>query len=523
MINSLLNIMPEVFLGIVALLGIIGAMKGFSRGISRQLIRTLTVVASGVISFILSASVFTKISEYLDGKTAADIEQLLINKGVLTQSVPWIHNFDVHTIELILAIPMSLIVMPIIFVVCFITVSSVMLIVHGILSAIFGFRKRRNNFLTRLLGMGLGFIQGVAVAGLILMPIIGLGSSLSNSVTLLKEESPEDTATVQLTEKYDIYLKNTVESPVFTTFGKYGINALYTKIATVDLDGRSEDMTALIPDVSRIISEADGLRGADFKNLNPENEAAISRILETANGSEYLTELIAGSVNALSHSYTDGNFNIEIEEPFKSVIDSAVSIFHTAAPSNINTDLDTVKNVLFILSRDGVLNSFDKGSDAMLDVLTRRGADGETTVNRVVNTINSNERTKPLVTLVTKLSVTVMSQEAGISEDALQTYDNIKNSLNEDILSIRKEYFATEEEYVTEISLALDSTLKENNITLEKEIVDKMAQYVTDNYSDVDEITDEEANDIILSYYDAYLDYIESGAVPDGINPPVIE
>ena len=116
-----------------------------------------------------------------------------------------------------------------------------------------------------------------------------------------------------------------------------------------------------------------------------------------------------------------------------------------------------------------------------------------------------------------------MSQQAGISENAQATYDNIKASINKDILSIKKEDYATDEEYVTEVSCALDNTLKENNITLEKEIVDSMAQYVTDNYSDIDEITDEQVNDIILSYYDAYLDYLETGEIPDGIAPPVIE
>jgi uncharacterized membrane protein required for colicin V production len=525
MLNTIINIMPTVFVGIVVLLGIIGALKGFSRGISRQVIRTLTVVVSGIISFILVKLSYTKISERLDGKTVADVERFLMSKGILseTQNLGLLREFDVDTLEVIFATPMSLIIMPVLFVICFMTVSSAMLIVHGILSALFGFKKHRNNFLTRLLGMGLGLMQGVAVAGLILMPIIGIGSSVSDSVAQINEESPESESAAMLSEKYYSYLAPTVEGPIFTLYEKYGIKVLYTKIATIDIGETPTDMTLLIPDAAKIACELKELKGADFKNLTHENEASIDRIFDTVGDNGYLTEVLAALVNDVSHAYTKGTFNIEVGDPFKSVIDSAASIFHTADRTNVNTDIDTVKNVLFILSRDGVLNAFDAGSDAMLDVLTKRDTSGETTVNRIVDTINSNERTKPLVTLITKLSVTVMSQKAGISEDALMTYDNIKAGINENILSINKEDFATEEEYVAEVSLALDNTLKENNITLEKEIVDTMAQYVTDNYGDIDEITDDEANDIILSYYDAYLDYLETGSVPDAITPPVLE
>lgn len=525
MLNTIINTIPTVFVGIVVLLGIIGAFKGFSRGISRQVVRSLTVLASGVISYVLTKLTYTKISERLEGKTVADIERFLRVKGVLpeAQTLGWLHEFDVDTLELIFAAPMSLIIMPILFVICFTVISSAMLIVHGILSALFGFKKHRNNFFTRLLGMGLGLIQGVAVAGLLLMPVIGIGSSVSDSVTIVNEESPESESAAMLSEKYDAYFASTVENPIFSLYEKYGIKLLYTKIATVDINGAYTNMTHILPDAAKIASEASGLKGADFKNLTPENEASIDKILDTVSGSDYLTSVLAGSVNAVSHAYTNGAFNLNLSEPFKSVIDSAVSIFHTSDKTNVNSDIGTIKNVFFILSRDGVLNSFDAGSDAMLDALTKKDQSGETTVNRIVNTINSNERTKPLVTLMTRLSVTVMSQKAGISEDAHTTYDNIKASINEDILSINEEDFATREEYVAEVSLALDNTLKENSITLEKEIVDTMAQYVADNYSDIDEITDDEANDIILSYYDAYLDYLETGSVSEGITPPVIE
>jgi hypothetical protein len=230
--------------------------------------------------------------------------------------------------------------------------------------------------------------------------------------------------------------------------------------------------------------------------------------------------VLAGSVRAFSYAYTNDVIALEMEEPFASIVDSIVSIFHTSDADNIHTDLGTIKEVFFLLSRNGVLSSFDAGSDAMLSALTAKNQDGTTTVNQIIDTINSNERTKPIVTLITKISISVMAQQAGLDQSTIDTYENVKQGLNSNVLTIEKSSFATEEEYVSAVSDSLDQTLKENNITLEKDVVDSMAQYVSDNFDEVDEITDDQANDIILSYYDAYLEYQESGTVPDDLVPP---
>ena len=50
-----------------------------------------------------------------------------------------------------------------------------------------------------------------------------------------------------------------------------------------------------------------------------------------------------------------------------------------------------------------------------------------------------------------------------------------------------------------------------------------MADYVAKNFADKEEVTDEDVDDLILSYYDAYLEYQETGKVPDDIPLPDAE
>ena len=58
---------------------------------------------------------------------------------------------------------------------------------------------------------------------------------------------------------------------------------------------------------------------------------------------------------------------------------------------------------------------------------------------------------------------------------------------------------------------------KENGIELDPEIVGGIADYIDENVEVKDEYTDEEINDVILSYYDVYLEYQKNGTLPDGL------
>ena len=66
------------------------------------------------------------------------------------------------------------------------------------------------------------------------------------------------------------------------------------------------------------------------------------------------------------------------------------------------------------------------------------------------------------------------------------------------------------------LSNTLDSTLKDNGIEIEKEVVDTMAEYMDKEYIQTekiknDSLNDEQFTDILLNYYDAYLEYLENG------------
>ena len=61
----------------------------------------------------------------------------------------------------------------------------------------------------------------------------------------------------------------------------------------------------------------------------------------------------------------------------------------------------------------------------------------------------------------------------------------------------------------------LSKYFKENNIELDEKTLENMSNYIADNYGDVGEITDEDVNRAILSYYSAYADALTGGELPE--------
>ena len=171
------SITPIIY-GIVGVLAIIGAFIGLGRGIQKQTVRTVTVIAAAVISFIAVSYLSTTLFAELSGMTIHDVVEILIEKGVLAADTDTslIENLDMKTAELVIALPFGLVVTPLLFVICFILLSAILMIVHVIICALCGFKSHRNTFVTRFFGFILGLLQGAAVAGLLLMPIIGIGN-----------------------------------------------------------------------------------------------------------------------------------------------------------------------------------------------------------------------------------------------------------------------------------------------------------------------------------------------------------
>lgn len=497
---------------IITILG--GVIAGLRRGFTKTLIRIITISIAAVAAFMLTTWCVGFINDFFTGKPIneaitsvwADYETAVDAK---TREI--IGSFDTETAQLLIIGIVALVVTPFAFIGVFAVARVVMAIVDWIICAILRKSNRNKGAASTIFGMLLGILQGVLVAAVILLPISGMLALAGNVKTdLLASDTMSEEDKEKVETFYAQYLDEAISNPIVPLVSGLGGDKLYAELSTAKVGEDTYNMPEHASTLAAVSFDAFELAGLDWKSPTPKQQDAIRTIASELGNDEYTARLLAGILRGSSKALTD---NIEIfglEAPYDELFREAFSIFTTSDANNVGGDLDTMLDVYFILTDNEILILISENNiDALKGKLTE--ASGEVLlIDTIIDTLQENPRTAPLVTLFTKLSVSIMADSLGLDENAVEMYENIKDDFN-GILAIDRESFATDEEYKAEVNTQVSAALESNGILLEDEIVTGMSDYIAENFTDLEEVTDEAVNDAILSYYSAYVDFINNG------------
>ena len=147
-----------ILLSSIGVLALTGAVLGYRRGLARQIIRTITVVISALLSIYLAKLLVTAIMVWIENRTSEELIALIKSSFPISieEYEALLAYLDTGTLNYILAIPLSLVIAPVTFIIAFLLVKLIMMIPHALIAGIMGFSKKKNNFMTRVLGMLLG-------------------------------------------------------------------------------------------------------------------------------------------------------------------------------------------------------------------------------------------------------------------------------------------------------------------------------------------------------------------------------
>ena len=478
---------------IFAVLIIFGALKGLCRGISRQVVRTLTIIASFVISYVTFAGLYESVDAFLAGKT---IGEVLTEAGITARGpedalfFELASGFSTESLSGAIFILFSILLIPIFFTLGFILISAVGEIVHALLSAILGFKKSKNTFFTRILGATLGAMQGALVAGIIIFPFANAATTISGL-----EASDEVTSTA-------ITVADEIAShPAVSLTMKLGGEAIAKSFASTEIDGEAYDAREGAKLFLEVYSDVRALDGFAYTMPNNTDKAIINGIEDKLFSDALVKNSVSGILRELAIAIDEGRLIVNLDEPYDEMLRSAIVIFEDSSSENIEPDMQTMLNIYFILADSGALNAISSGSDEVRDVLLNDEGEG-TVISRVIDELSLNDRTKPITTMLAKLTLSIMSESLDLGADAEVTYDAVVDCLT-DISDI--DPTLPEEEYTEAVSDLITDTLEREDIGIELDeaIIDDMAKYVYDEYRGKD-ITEDEINDILLSYFEAY-------------------
>ena len=512
-----------VFL-LIVIFKMIGGMR---QGFWRQLVRTGRFIAAAIISFIIASSISGAIIGMFDENTFKDLLNTVEGYGIpITDSIRTIVTcFNPETFEYLLLLPAAVILVPLIFTLLFIVLNNILKIASAIIIKVLGFEKASTSP-SRLGGALLAGIEAVLLFIILLLPVTGVLSIIDDAydVVFESQENQEDDAIV---EQYETIFMPFTNNPAIKFIGKFGSNALSATFATVNIDGEKANVRQDIMEIIHIVLvDGPALKGADFNNLTDGNKAAIDSIIDSVGDSPFLSGILVGFINGMGNAMNNGVFPIDFGE-FDDVMDGVVEYLCGFSAATFGEDLDTLKNLYFVISDGGILSAMKEGNSDIMALLEEKREAGDDVVSNIIEILKGNSRTNSLLTAMTKALISnIIPEDATITVDGVEvevSYDTVKNSVNE-ILTVKKED-KTEEEFKEELGNTLDEALKDNKIELEEEVIDGIVDHINENYDeiysivgDVDgELTDEQFNDILLEYYDAYLGYVNGGTVPDNI------
>ena len=493
-----------VFASTFLVLGLIGLVKGFIRGASRQGVRVATIIFSTFASLSITITISTVIEDLCAGK---NIEELLMVLG-LNQTLPSdvldiLACYDAVTVERLIDLPLLAVIMPFVFSGCFVVISTLAYIVHGVLCLVLGYYGKERTFGSRCGGMFIGLLQGIVVSLIFLMPFINLIGIAGDINDKIAESHGGDTSGNAFCEIYKEYVEPTRESALFVASYDSFVCSMCDSFATVDIGGEDVNLRETLSFIVAGVYDIFDFGEFDWVSPTDKQCDSLEKMIGELSSDKYVSFILSGAIRGTAKAIDTGIFALAIEEPASGVIHSLITIFTELDENDFAEDIDTVLDVYLILAREEVLSNLTDGSmETISSIFIRKDSDGKTVIKRVIARIEANERMKSLVSMLSNLTLSIMMDNVGI-ENGDEIFATVSEGIK-DIMTIDKSQYETIEEYHEAVSDKLGETLADHGIELESSIVDGMASHIVDNYSDLDELSDEDISDIIFSYYDSY-------------------
>jgi len=405
-VSDIANYVGLGFWGIIAILVLIGALKGRSRGILRQMVRTLTIVASIVIGFLVSGAAYNSVTQEI---TEKKVSGYIASFGIQLdeEAIEMLDMLSPETTNLILAIPFALLIIPLLFVLVFIVSSGVLHIVHAIICKIAGFSKHNNTKLTRALGALLGAVQGLAVAVVVLVLPVGFSASVSDAVAALPSQPPAveeqaptgDGEEINIKELYAEYIQPISEHSSVKFLGAVGGNALYDSLATVSVNQKDHQMSKeIVAPTLKLITSIDSITEIDFENMNEDDKAAFSALIDIVDGSPYMTSLIASALDDIATALSDGALSEDTDEMVKSLL----SVFVDMKDENVVPTLELIRDALFLVNGFTDAESLESNKTEIL---------------ALIDSIEENDYKKTLLANILDSVATAINEESEGSEE----------------------------------------------------------------------------------------------------------
>lgn len=493
---------------------IFGMLIGFVRGAYRQLTHTVTFLTTAVLSFAAVKLLIGKFTEILNVETIGDVlTKIQSYTGIdMTALYNVILDLDTEGLEGFLILPATVIVAPLAFVAIFLALRVILAVVSSIIIRLFRIRRAKG-LLERFGGLCLSAVETVLFVSVFLLPVTSVAGFVNDAYAVMIEDDSKSGS--ELSTQYDEIVMPLAKHPALDIAGR-SANTLISSSFTDNPAGLAAK-DEIIYTFKICAVDLPKLLEIDFSAISDTDKAIIDNTIDDIERSELSMNVMASLVRTFAKTY---ELQLEISEdsPFTTVFGELFAIFSDTTKQTVAEDLRIIKDLLIFMSENHIMSAVANGEDLMAVFTAKNPKTDAPVIHGLIELLKSSDRTKHIVTSITKLSLSILTDNlTADSEQLAVTYENVKNDVSA-ILSTKQSDYVNKKAYLIALTNRLDEGLKNNGIALEKNVVRSIAEYVDENLSGKTELTEEEFNDVILSYYSAHIEEFGNGTIPDSLN-----
>ena len=509
-------------LGVFAWFILYHLLQGLRRGIFRQILHTGIMLLAAALAFFATKYLANYIFGMLETMTLEELlAQIGLSGSLDGETMNLLGSIDMVTLEYILALPVGVIVAPVVFMALFAVLNILFRIVYLIVRGVAHVSKA-NGGLQRLTGMLLGAVEGLIIVSILFLPftaITGAADEMMSAVAGVEENADEsgdetadadevttDGSEMDLDAIYEEYLKPIAAHPAFELTRAIGGELVLDGLATYELAGNKINTREEFGGIMGVLLvDGANLMKADFNKLTEDDKTAMTNIVNYVDESDYMATIVAGVLNVMSDILKDQMADAGSAEGIDFVT-PMFSIFENITADEVGGVLSTFKDFYFLISDEGVLEAISSGdNDTLAEMFTKTDAEGKTVLSKATAILNGNSRTVTLVTTLTKMTFAMMAESSEMGEEIEQVYTDVKDKVNATVDKFAS--LDTREEKVDTAKTDIAAALAENEIEIEAEIVDELAEELVSivEKEGFTEFGEAEFNEVMLKYYDAYM------------------
>ena len=445
----LIDTVSAVIIAVLVAVGLIGFILGCTKGLFKSLVDLLFVAINIIASILVSVLVVKNVVnvDTISENLPTIASQIGLDQSLVDEINGYITSPELNsTAVTLLTAFISVIIMPLVFMVFYIALGVILFIPKLLVSK---FIAPKAKGIGLRIGGGLsGLATSIISIFVLFMPIVGYVNYANETIDMLKTDDKPLTGITEI----ESTLEEAGNTPVFKAVHSVGGRKLFDILTTITVDNVTISLNNETKTAVSVYKETEHFINVPLSEYGEEQVKSIERVEEIILNAEFVPAFFANAISYVAHEWNNGNTVFGYEKPvigteLQEAFDQTLIVLEDTTPDNFKQDVCTVAEIVKFAIEDGVVYALTSEDGDILYVLENTNV-----ISDILVVLHKNERTRPILPAITN----------GVVNYLYGIYDEVNGTTTEkhtmvDINGLTEETVKNEGEIISNVIVEIDA------------------------------------------------------------------